>query len=156
MHIVDLKEVKYPKSLPAKVAEENVKLREQYVEALMRGDKLNGIEPLDLDEAKVKAAKRFPKEIFDPIKEFESTINDAMNIWIQNEHWDKEKKQVQAPWEVRKMIGRITNKIMDSEDGTFELSDEQLDFLVKVLQSNLPYATYLFYVGEYFEQLKSK
>lgn len=152
----DLKSVKYPANIAEKLEKETKDAREQMVDALVRGNKEEGIEPFERSEAEKKAIKRYPKEKFDPVKEFEETINGAISNWMQKEHWDKERKQIIAPWDIRKLSGRISNKIVDAEEGTFELSNEQLDFLLKVFQSDLPPATYFFYVGEYLEELKAK
>jgi len=152
---VDLKCVSYPKNLPENVEKEAKKRHDEVIDALLQGDKEKGIAPKSQEDAERIASRRFPVKKFEPAKEFEDTINDAILNWMQKEHFDKEAKRVIAPWEVRKMSGRISNKIVDADNGEFELSDEQLDFLVKVFQSDLPPATYFYYVGEYLEELKA-
>lgn len=151
---VDLNQVPFPKNLPEKALEEAEQSRRSLTEAFMRGDSEHGIQPLSEVEAQKKSLQRFPMTKFVASDEFEDAISGAINNFMQLEHFDKERKIVVAPWDVRKIVGKIQNKVIDSDNGKFELSDEQLDFLVKVLSSDLPASSYYFYLGEYFETLK--
>lgn len=147
MYQINLLKVRYPASVPAKIAEENQQRREQLESALKQSGKSE-------EEAREEAENRIPHKLWDAAKEFEDTIGNAISNWMQLTHFDKERKTVVAPWEVRKIAGKIQNKVLDAENGEFELSDEQMDFMLKVLHSDLPVASYFFYLGEYFDEVK--
>jgi len=87
-------------------------------------------------------------------EELSDSIAYAISQYTSAKYLNKETRELAVPWQERKMIGRIQEKIFNSTDGKMELSDDQLDFLVTVFQSNLPAFSFFFYLGEYFESLK--
>lgn len=147
MYNIDLKKVSFPKKLAGKKNEGIEMGRKQMVERLVA----NGAER---GGAEKDALVEFPKEKWDSVKEFEDAINSAITNYIFLKYFDKEKKAVVAPWDVRKISGKLSAKVLDAEKGEVEVSDEQLDFLLKVFQSDLPTSDNFFYIGEYLETLK--
>lgn len=147
MYIIDLKKVVFPKKLVEKKNEAIETSRKGMVEQLVA----NGVER---SEAEKDALVRFPKEKWDSIKEFEDAINSAITNYTFLKYFDKEKKATVAPWDVRKIAGKLSAKVMDAEKGEFEASEEQLDFLLKVFQSDLPTSDDFYYIGEYLETVK--
>ena len=107
---VDLNEIKYPAKLIEKYETDVKNNREAFAEALITGGK--GVEPKTREESEKLAVKRFPKDKFNTVEEFEGSINQALDNWTYQEHFDKESKQVNTPWEIRKMLGKITNKVI--------------------------------------------
>lgn len=137
---LDLRAVRFPK----KIEEKLVKERKQRVAEMIA----KGIKEED-------AERVIPEEKWDGVATAAQAIEAAMAHFLRGNHWDKERNQVVAPAHVRRLVARITFKLSET-DGEMTLTSDEMDFMVKVFESDLPPADVFIYAGDAVLEAKTK
>lgn len=101
-----------------------------------------------------EAEKLVPDEEFDKVGESEQALKNAMDHHMVDKYFNQERQTIIAPLDIRRKVTKIKNKIDDSADGVFELSDEQMEFVRETFKGNLPMADMFIYLGDYFDTLR--
>jgi len=92
---------------------------------------------------------------YNKLENIVNNIIDMMEIYIKLKHKDKETGDIVVPWNTRKTIAKINQKMIDVEDdGVVELSDDQTDFLIGISREELPLNDTFVYFIEYLEDEK--
>ena len=140
-------------AFPSKIAERFAQDREAELDRVKNNLRAAGLKESFVKE---KAEQTIPFKEWNPVERSCEVIETAIQHYFRKEYWDEKRNTTVAPWDIRKMAGKISGRLMDCDNGEMELSDEQLDFLLKVFQSDLPTNSLYVYLGEYFEELKLK
>lgn len=144
--LINLKDVKYPSGYAVR-HEKNL---ESQRASLLAGSKERP--PMTLE-----VVNRFiPVENFDQVEDLENAIQTAFNNFLNTEYNKKDNNSVDVPHTDKKIVAQISRKMMDSTDGTFELDETQLDYILKCLRYKGPRIDTFFYLEEYLDELKAK
>jgi len=150
MYKANLNEVVVPKNLVERINKDNLK---QLNSLVGKDVAKKGAEPnilLDIDAVK----KHIKYEDFVLVERLENALLGGMNTYVETKYLNKETKTVVAPYAERKMVSKVRGKVFDSEEGKFDLSDEQRDFLKKALTADAGIDDFVIYVADYIEELK--
>jgi len=144
--LINLKDVKYPSGYAAQREKD---LENQRV-SLLAGSK----DRAPMSEETVN--RIIPKKEFDQVEDLEHVIQNAFNNFLNTEYTQKDNNSVDVPHTDKKIVAQISRKMMDSTDGTFELDETQLDYILKCLRYKGPRIDTFFYLEEYLDELKAK
>lgn len=135
----DLAEVKFPAKIEARLEEERMNG--------IRGAVLRGIKREDAEFA-------FPAKPWEPTQEAKDAIEMGCNSYVNIKFFSKERNQVIVPATERKHKSRIVFKLSAAEDGKVTFTKDELEFILKAFDSELPGADVFGFVGDYLQSEK--
>lgn len=102
--------------------------------------------------------KKFEEDSkWNKVDKLTETIQTAIGIYCEAKYSVGNEK-LAIPMNIRKQIAKIVAATMESEGGIFELGNDEVKFLIDVLNSDLPNDALFVYISDYLEEeyLKNK
>ena len=150
MFLIDLNNVECPKNLSERLKEGH----EARIKSLIGKSYLDNGVSLIINEEK---AKQLVGEFkFDKVLEAEQSIVNSLNDFVELRFKDNERKTIIAPFEDRKRIAKIRSRVIDADNGKFELGNEDFAYLLAAMKIEGGMSDFAIFVVEYLEKLEAE
>jgi hypothetical protein len=150
MFAIDLNNVECPKNLSERLRESHEARIKQLVGKSIA---TNGVNEAITEE---KAKQMVGEFKFNKVLECEQAIVNCLNDFVELRFKDKERNTVIAPFEDRKRIAKIRSRVIDAEEGKFELGNEDFAYLLGAMKIEGSISDFSVFVVEYLEKLEAE